>query len=879
MSVRAWWARVRGTLRRRDALDREMEREMAFHVEMATKRNVERGMAPDVAARQANLSFGSVGAAAEAGREANRAMIVESAAADVRFAVRALRRAPSFALATLSTMALGIGASTAIFAVVDAVLLRPLPVPQPADFTYLGWVWDKGDAFPALTSLQYQFVRDHGRAFTAVAAYGTRDARVGTVPNASTTPVRGLEVSGDFFRTIGFTPRLGRAFDATELEAGDASVVILDDAVWRTRFGADPDIVGQRLFLDREARTVVGVMPANFFFPPAVGDTGFLVPVAVHVNPTDEGHNTQAIARLRHGTSDAARDAEIGALSQAFRAAYPALAGAHEAFRLYTHREAYAGGIRLTLWVLFGAVSLLLLIACANTATLLLVRASSRQREIAVRAAIGAGPARILQQLLTEGLVLAAISAVLGVVLGAVGLRAFLAVAPATLPGGLSPELDGRTLGFAVAVCVLTGLVFGLAAAVPSFRWRLASGLLGAARGTTGGGTRTREVLVLVETASAVVLLAAATVLAASFARLVRVDLGFDTDAVIAVKLGPLPDGYDAARRAQLADRLVERVRRLPGVEHAATAPNLPLERGMNFPMDTREHPELGLGAVELRFVSPDYFATLGVPLAGRDFAASDGAGGEPVAIVNAAFARRFWGEAPAIGRTIQIGHFKDRWLSERLDHQTRVIGVAGDMREIGLDRAPRATVLVPWAQRFDDRQPVLLVRGEMSQVAKSVRAEVLGEDPRLSPTVEPLTAAVSRNVAEPRFRALLIGTFAASALLLAAIGIYGVIAAVVQERRREIGVRLSLGATGAVVALGVVRRCLLSVGAGAAVGLAAFWVMRRSLVSMVYDTSPGDPRLLAVALTALALVALCAAWVPARRAARLDPVTTLRLD
>ena len=870
---------MRGTLRRDGALEREMEREMAFHLDMSARRNVERGMTPEVAVRQAKLAFGSLDASREAAREAYRARVAENVVADVRFAVRALLRAPSFALAAILTVALGIGASTAIFTVVDAALLRPMPIPQPEDFTYVGWMWDKkGGEIPALSAFQYEFVRQHNRAFAAVATFRTEEAQLDDAADAS-APVRGLRVSGAFFRTVGFAPRLGREFDTTELETGAPPVVILGDAVWHARFGADRSIVGRQIRLDGERRTVVGVLPNDFRFPPATDYDGYVIPFAMRADPADEGHNTNAIARLRHGTSEAARAADLAALSQAFRTAYPALASPNESFTLFTHRDVYVGGVRRTLWVLFGAVSLVLLISCANTATLLLVRASAREREIAVRASIGAGPGRILQQLLTEGLVLSLVSSALGVLLGTLALRGFLAAAPTALPTGLQPQLDARTLVYAVTLSIITGLVFGLAAAVPSFRLRLHSGVLSGTRGTTGGGTRTRDTLVFLETSSTVVLLAGATLLAASFVRLVRVDPGFDADRVIALRFGQLPKSYDADRRERLVDRLLERIRRAPGVEYAAAAPNLPLERGMNFPVDTREQPELAVGAVELRFVSPDYFATLGVPLlGGRDFGRGDVHGSEPVAIVNQAFARRFWGNTSPIGRTIQIGHYKDRWLYSGAEHQTRVIGVVGDMHELGLDRAPRPTVLVPRTQRRENT-PVLLARGAVPQLAPMLRREALAEEPQLVPTIEPLSAVVYRSVAGPRFRALLIATFAGSALLLAGIGIYGVIASVVQQRTREIGIRLSLGASGVAVALGVARRCLASVTAGALVGLLAFWALRRFLSSMLYDTSTGDPRILAIAVSILALVAALAAWIPARRASHVDPAITLRLD
>jgi predicted permease len=873
MNLRAWWSRIRGTFRRDDALEREMEREMAFHLHMSRQRNVARGMASEDAERQARLAFGSADAVREEARDAYRSRVVENVLNDIRFAFRGLRRSPSFALTAIFTVALGISASTAIFSVVDAVLFRPLPIPHPDEFTYLGWEWKKGDFVPALTSFQYEFVREHNRSFAAVATYRT-DAK--SLGDGTSAPVSGLRVGPDFFSVIGFAPRLGRDFDAGELEAGGPPVVILGDAVWRTRFGADRTIVGRQVRLDQEARTVIGVMPADFRFPPAIGHEGYLVPFAVRADPTDEGHNTEAIARFRRGTGEVERAADLQALTQAFHTAHPTLAEAGESFKLFTHRDVYAGGIRRTLLLLFGAVSLLLLIACANTATLMLVRASVRQREIAVRASIGAGPGRILQQLLTEGFVLSALATALGVLFSVLALRVFLAAAPSALPAGMNPQIDARVLAYAVVISMATGLVFGLAAAVPSFRLRLHPGIRG---GSATGGTRTRDTLVFVETTAAVVLLAGATLLVTSFTRLMSVDPGFDADRVLAVRLGRLPAGYDASRRDQLVDRLLERIRAVPGIEHAAAAPSLPLERGRNFPVDTRERPDLAIGAVELRPVSPDYFATLGISLvAGRDFGPDDVVGGEPVAIVNQAFARRFWGDSSPIDRTIQIGHFRDRWVRPEAARQTRVIGVATDIREIGLDRAPRPTVLVPRTQAGDGTT-LLLVRGTSRALASTVRDAVMTEEPQLAPTVESLSTVVRRSVAAPRFRMLLIGTFAGSALLLAGIGIYGVIASLVQQRTREIGIRVALGASRTAVALGVVRRCLVSVSAGAVAGLLVFWAVRRVLATLLYDTSTGDPRLLAMAVSVLAIVATLAAWIPTRRAVRVDPATTLRLE
>ena len=876
MTLRTWWTRIRGTFHR-DTVEREMDREMQFHLEMATQRNVERGMSPDAARRHARLAFGSTEAFREAGREESRARIAENVVADVRFALRGMRRSPAFTTAAILTVALGIGASTALFTVVNALLLRPLPVPRPDDFTYLGWVWATGDHIAALTSLQYDFVRKNSRALESVAAYRPEESYAGDESTAQ--PLRGLAVAGDFFRTIGFMPRIGRAFDARELETG-ASVVILGDDVWHARFGTDSAVLGKQIRLEGTLRTVVGVLPPDFRFPPEPRNTGYIVPFVVQVNPADEGHNTDVIGRLRPGISKEVRRADLRALTEAFRGAHPSLAAPSETFRFFSHDEIFVeGSRRQTLWMLFGAVSLVLLISCANTATLLLVRASARQREMAVRASIGASRMRILQQLLTEGAVLSLTAAGLGLVFSVVAVRSFLSVAPNVLPAGVDTSIDVRVLAYAIAVSGVTGLVFGLVAAGPAFRGRLQTVLLAGTRGATDGHTRTREALVFLETAVAVVLLCGAALLGASFVRLVGVEPGFDPERVIAVRLGRLPPEYDPQRRDQLANRLLERIRALPGVERAAIAPSLPFERGLNFPVDIAERPDLGIGAVELRFVSPGYLATLGVSLrGGRDFDDADVAGSEPVAIVNEAFAHHFWADASPIGHNIQIGHFRNRWTNPRLEYQTRVIGVVADIREIGLNRPPKPTVLLP-RRPSTSGTPLLLVRGTAPALAAALRRVVVDEDAQIAASVEPLSLVMSRSVAEPRFRMLLIVAFASFAVLLAGIGIYGVIASVVQQRRREIGLRLALGANRSTVATAVVLRCLVNVGAGLLVGLTIFWATRRVLSTMLFQISPSDPGVLAAAIAVLVLVAAIAAWIPARRAAHIDPAESLRME
>lgn len=877
MTWRELWSRLRGSLRRDNALEHEMDQEMAFHLEMSTRRNIERGLTPHLANRQAKLAFGGREAIREEAREAHRAVMVERVVADVRFALRSLRRSPAFTVATVLSLALGIGASTAMFTVVDAVLLKPLPISEPENFRYVGWAWSAKDVIPALTDFQYTFLRDHNRSFDAVAAYGTQEALLGDDSQAQ--PIRGLRVSPGFFGAIGIEPRIGRAFDAAEFESA-GRVVILSDGAWRTHLGGSPDILGRTIRLDGDSRTVVGVLPPEFRFPPAPENTGYLVPFAVRADPAIDGNNTNVIGRLRSGTTDGVNEADLRLLSGAFRDAHAALADSGF-FRVFTHVEARVGNaLQRTLWMLFGAIGLVLLIACANTAILLLVRAFTRQREIAVRASIGAGPLRILQQLLTEGVVLSSIATILGMLVAAFALRGFTAIAPGALPLGTELRLDLRAFAFAAGVSITVGIAFGVVAIAPAYRARLQSALVGGAQGGTRGSARLRDMLVLLQTAVAVVLVAGAALLTTSFVRLLRVDPGFDTDRVIAVRLGLLPKEYDAERRAVLVERLLERVRALPGVEHAALAPNLPLERGLNFPVDVPEHPELGTGAVEFRFVSPDYLATLGIPLRdGRDFDRSDVKGAEPVAIVNEAFVKRFWKNSPAIGRAIRIGHIGGRWIvPSESQYETRVIAVAADIHELGLDRPARPTVLVPRAQRSEGT-PLLLVRGISPSLAASLERAVAAEEPQLKPVVERLSTVVSRSIDAPRFRTLLVTSFAGFALLLSGIGIYGVIASGVQQRRREIALRPALGASGTDVTTAVARRCLGFVALGALIGLAGFWALRRLLTSWLYDQSSSDPRVLAVSVTALVLVAALAAWIPTQRARRVDPAMALRLE
>jgi predicted permease len=477
-------------------------------------------------------------------------------------------------------------------------------------------------------------------------------------------------------------------------------------------------------------------------------------------------------------------------------------------------------------------------------------------------------------------LVISFMAALVGVAIGFALLRTILVRVPGSIPRAGEVGVDGSVLGYVLLVTLGTGVAFGLAAALPARRVRLQDTLK--AIRSTGARRRARDVLVFVETTLAVVLLSGAGLLIASFARLQGVDPGFDPAKVIAVRPGRLPASYATAElRERLEADVLARVRAVPGVVAAAAASNFPLERGTNFPVDIPDHPELGIGGTELRGVTPGYIASLRLTLrAGRDFTAEDVPGGERVAIVNEKFAKHFWPGEEAPGKIIQVGHFRDKWIDPAMNWPTRVIGVVSDMKEIGLDRAARPTVMLLRTQARDGSTPAIIVRAERPEaVMAGIRAALSEVDPRLRPELERVTAIVGRSIAVPRFRMLILSVFAACALLLAAIGIYGVVAALVQQQTREIGVRMALGATQRSVALGVLRRCMTLVGSGAVAGTLLALALTRTLSGMLFGVAPNDPRTFAVVLAALCAVGVAAGYIPARRAARLDPTRALRAE
>jgi predicted permease len=862
--------------------ERDMDEEMRFHLEMATRRNVERGMSPADAHRSALATFGGVTQHRETALDALPTRWLDDLRQDLTYALRTLRRNPGFAVAVTLTLALGIGANTAIFSVVNGVLLRPLPVRDPENFVYVGWSWGKGDVVGALSAYKIDYLRRHSTTLSSITSIKSIERTLGSGQGART--VSGARLSRDFLDVMGQSPAIGRGFSIEEDTPGAPAVVILSHSLWQRAFAEDRGVVGKQIRLDDTSYTVIGVMPPRFRIPGvSIGDAEFFVPLQLSGDPAEKGNNYTAMARIRSDRSREQVMADLDAVGRAFKADYPNVASAVEGFDLTTFDQLFIGELKRLLLILLGAVTFVLLISAANAANLLLARATAREREIVVRTALGARRGRIVRQLLCEGVVLSAVSGAMGLALGAWGVRVLLTLSPKQLPRADEIGLDYRVLAFVAVIVLLTGLVFGFAAALPTARANLASAL--GERTRSAGKHRSRDILVMSETALAIVLLAGAGLLLTSFAKLRGTDPGFAVDNVMAVRFGRMPAGYDKIEPIWDFERqLIERISTAPGVQSVAGLPNLPLERGWNMPVAEAGVAESGDGGVEYRWITPSYFETLEIPiLQGRAFSSSDDRRAPRVAIVNEAMARKFFPNASALGRALEIGRYKNQWVGPEFTGTVQIVGIASDVREIGLSRPPRRTVYIPMAQGQDRlaSSPLLVVRALPSaSLQRVIDDAVRSIDPRVtSPRLQPMPAVVGASIAEQRFQTMILSLFAATALALTAIGIFGVVSYSVQQRVREIGVRMALGASSTEVLRLIVGRSLRFVGGGLVIGVVGAIGLTRFLSGILYNVEATDPLTFSLAVATLLGVAFFASYLPARRATRIDPVRALRLE
>ena len=859
-------------------IDREVEDELSFHLEMKAQKLRARGLTDKDATAEAKRRFGDrervhaecVSLAASRERKVSRARALTTVGQDVLYALRGLTRQPGFALAVILTLAIGIGGNTAVFSLFDAALLRSLPYSNPHELVR---VWPEGRSLAEFEGTQ------RAESWHGLAAWGpTLDLTL--TGSGDAARLRAVHVSVELFDLLGVPPLFGRGFARAEQNPGVEPVVVLSEQLWRTRFGAKLGL-GERITLDGVPHTVVGVMPERLRFPTGAVELWLPLPVDdSNLGAYWGSYGIQLIARLAPDRTVGGATQELRAIAEQLRTDNP----------IWTPAESYSRDARVAplqremsanleplLRLLMGAVLLVLLIVCVNVATLQLARSAARLRETAIRASVGAARGRLITLLMTESVVLSSLGSLAGLGLG----QFFVSVLLPRLPGfdGRFGEvgLDARVLAFAALVTLVTALGFGLFPAIrlsrPDLRSSLASG--SAASTATRSQRLWQNGLILTQVTLAAILVVGAGLLISSLWRLWQVDPGFKGERVLSARLDPAAALYEAEdRQIALYDRLLERLRSQPGVEAAAAVQSLPLAgepRSLAFRVEGREAVDGRLPTAWTSIVTADYFRTLSIPLlAGRDFSSSDPKDAPGRVIVNRTLAEQIWPGEDAVGKSVGYP-----WTSPWLE----VIGVVEDVREVELGSAPSPAIYFPHSQRPLEAMTVVL--RTQNQPGASVRGllEAVSEIDSQIPVndVRTLKEVAWGSIATPRLAATLVAFFAAIALVLGAIGIFAVIAYLVDQRQAEIGIRMALGANRRKVLFRYVGHALGLALGGVLLGLAVAGLFSRALSSQLYQIDPGEPRIYFLAAGLLVAVAVAAAWRPARRAASLDPLTTLR--
>jgi putative ABC transport system permease protein len=796
---------------------------------------------------------------------------------DLHYALRCLYRNRGFTAVAVLTLALGIGANSAIFSIINAVLLRPLPYPESDRLVAMFGVWEGQRT--TVSPPNFLDLRQQTKTLEDVAAF---DASEVTITGAG-EPLRveGCEVSASFFDVLRVPPLLGRTFAPDENEPGKDKVAVLAYGLWQQRFGGREDIVGSTISIDGTPLTIIGVMPRGFSYP---AEMNLWQPIAYDEDTRGArgAWYLRVVGRLRPGVSPEQAASEIATLGAALEKQYPRH-NAGLAFSTDRLHESIVRRLRPALLVLIGAVGLVLLIACANVANLLLARALARETELAVRTAMGAGRGRLVRQLLTESLALGMAGGLAGLLLAFWGADLLVTLQPEGIPRLNEVTIDRTVVSFTLGISVLTGLLFGAAPALQITRRSLAAALKDGGRGaiTSRRSAHMRGTLVIAEMALALMLLAGAGLLIKSFGRLQSVDPGFRPAETLSFETSLPRTVYSTdAQIVAFYERLLERMRTTPGVRSAGAVMALPLS-GANFSISFRDigKPRTAQDpTMEVRVATPGYFSTLGIPLQhGRSLDERDTLHTPLVAVVSETAARRYFPDGEAIGKRIELGWGRgtgNRWTGE-------IVGIVGDVRELGLDEEHPAEIYLPMAQWPVGRMtmvartavPPLTLADQMKAAVREIDANLPVSNLR---TVDEV---VARSIAQPRFYMMLLAVFAAVALTLAAIGIFGVMSYTVSQRTREIGIRMALGARGGSVVTMVVRQAMALAGAGLAVGLVAALAVSRTMTTLLFDLSPTDPLTFATVGVVLALVAFVASYVPARRAARVNPIVALRAD
>ena len=808
---------------------------------------------------------------------------------DLRHALRYLRQSPGFTATAIAALALGIGASTAIFSVVNAVLLQPLPFPEPDRIVMLMNASPQGN-YPSASVPKYNVWRRQTRVLEDIAAFDTGGPGINLTGDRP-EQVKGIHVSREFFHLFGAQTILGRTFTEAEDRPEGGKLAVLSYGLWQRRFGSDPGIVGRNLSLGGEPYTVIGVLDRGFAFDPA---PDLYLPFQADPNSTNQGHYFRVAARLRPGVSLAAGQAALHVAGGEFRRLFPKVIGPDSSFTVERMRDLTVRNVRTALYVLLGAVACLLLIACANVASLLLARATSRSREIAVRVAIGAGQIRIVRQLLTESVLLAMIGGALGLAIGTLGVRVLLAINPGNIPriaAGGAVALDAKVLGFTTILSLLTGVLFGLAPALHASRVDLNSTLKeGSSR--SGSGLRqnkARGLLVVVELALAVVLLIGAGLLIRTFTALRSVAPGFEAHNVLTMETALTGTRYEkTAGITLMANQVLDELRAIPGVDAAAASSYLPLDSGLGLGFIIEGRPlgkEPEHGGAAWNYVTARFFDCFKIPLVrGRVFTDRDDAAATPVVVINQAMAKRYWKDQDPIGQRIIIGSGMGPNFTQP---PRQIIGVVGDARDAGLNSDPQPATFVPLAQVSDSYMALnnsfmplrWLVRGKAAPFALLEQIRAVFQQSAGLPVshVRSMDQIVLESTARDQFNTILLGVFAFFAILLASIGLYGLMAYSVEQRTLEFGIRLALGADFGRLRSMVVRQAMTLALAGIAIGLGAAYGLTRLMASLLYQVKPTDPVIFVSVAVLLGVVALLACYLPARRATLVDPLVALR--
>ncbi len=866
----------------RDSLDCDLDAEISTHLALAIEENLRSGMSPQQARRQALIHFGGPQQAKESVRDQHTLPFLETLVHDLRYGARMLRKYPAFTAISVLTLALGIGANTAIFSLVDSILLRPLPFARPQNLVSLTGTYPKG-AFVAL--------RDQAKSLD-VAAYA-EGHEFNLTQHGEPLRLTGTLVSAEFFMVLGVRPQLGGPFTPGDDKAGQDNYVILSHALWQQRFAGDPSIVGKSIQLEGVSRQVLGVMPVDFRFPSA--KTQVWIPL--HNDPSDTiaywaGDFMPVIARLRPGASIPQARSEIrlfqSGVFKLFPWAMPASWNAN--ISVVELKHDMVSDVRSRLVLLLGAVGLILLIACVNVANLALSRAGTREKEIALRLAMGADRKRVIRQLLTESVLLALLGGILGLLLATQGLQLLKFTLPPDTPRLADAHIDWRVLIFTGGLAILTGFLFGLAPALQSSRAVLASTLNSVARGSAASVShRLRGALAVAEIALAVLLVVSAGLLIRSFWTLSHVDPGFRTSRLLTARVTPDQSFCSDPRRCvSFYNELINRIHAAPGVTSAALVNTLPLggrvaKRALeieNQVVTSGDNPPL----FWMDVVTPDYLDVMNIPvLGGRAFTSADASGNSPVVIVSASTAHRFWPGQNVVGSHIRLSS-DEEWRT--------IVGVVADVRAYDLQRSVpgwiNGTIYLPYNEKAtleggrvpSDMSLVVQSSLEESQVQDALRRSILslGADIPVS-EVKPMHAIVSESVSTSASTTTLFVAFAALALVLGAIGIYGVLSFLVSTRTREIGIRMSLGALPREVLWLVLKEGAQFSLIGIALGLASAFAVTRLLSSELYGVSPADPITFLAAAVLMLLVTLLACYIPTRRAMRVDPMVALRYE